>query len=120
MKACRGKGLHVAMLTLTAPHYMGDNLKELLKNMGKAKHHYGQIETQEITSNRKCRNLYIATEVKYSDNNGFHPHYHILLILDKPYKAEDLEIIESDLYELWSEKCVKQGLGKPSRNMALT
>ena len=117
MKACRGKGLHVAMLTLTAPHYMGDNLKELLKNMGKAKH--------SLWTNRNSRDYFksqmplvghiTATEVKYSDNNGFHPHYHILLILDKPYKAEDLEIIESDLYELWSEKCVKQGLGKPSR-----
>jgi len=98
-------------------NYMGDNLKELLKNMGKAKH--------SLWTNRNSRDYFksqmplvghiTATEVKYSDNNGFHPHYHILLILDKPYKAEDLEIIESDLYEFWSEKCVKQGLGKPSR-----
>ena len=117
MKSCRSKGLHVAMLTLTAPHYMGDNIKELLKNMGKAKH--------SLWTNRNSRDYFksqmplvghiTATEVKYSDNNGFHPHYHILLILDKPYKAEDLEIIESDLYEFWSEKCVKQGLGKPNR-----
>ena len=117
MKSCRGKGLHVAMLTLTAPHYLGDDLKGLLTKMGKAKH--------ALWSNRNSRDYFgkefplighiTATEVKYSDNNGFHPHYHILLILDKPYKAEDLEIIESDLYEFWSEKCVKQGLGKPSR-----
>ena len=117
MKACRGKGLHVAMLTLTVPHYMGDNLKELFKKMGKAKH--------SLWTNRNSRDYFksqmplighiTATEVKYSDNNGFHPHYHILLILDKQYKAEDLEIIESDLYEFWAEKCVKQGLGKPSR-----
>ena len=117
MKSCRSKGLHVAMLTLTAPHYMGDNIKELLKNMGKAKH--------SLWTNRNSRDYFksqmplvghiTATEVKYSDNNGFHPHYHILLILDKQYKAEDLEIIESDLYEFWSEKCVKQGLGKPNR-----
>lgn len=117
MKSCRSKGLHVAMLTLTAPHYMGDNLKELLKKMGKAKH--------SLWTNRNSRDYFnsqmplighiTATEVKYSDNNGFHPHYHILLILDKQYKDEDLEIIESDIYELWAEKCVKQGLGKPSR-----
>ena len=117
MKACRGKGLHVAMLTLTVPHYMGDNLKELFKKMGKAKH--------SLWTNRNSRDYFksqmplighiTATEVKYSDNNGFHPHYHILLILDKQYQAEDLEIIESDLYEFWAEKCVKQGLGKPSR-----
>ena len=118
MKACRRKGLHVAMLTLTAPHYLGDDLKGLLTKMGKAKH--------ALWSNRNSRDYFgkefplighiTATEVKYSDRNGFHPHYHILLILDKQYKAEDLEIIESDLYELWSEKCVNKGLGKPSRD----
>ena len=117
MKACRSKGLHVAMLTLTVPHYLGDDLRTLLKDMGKAKH--------SLWSNRNSREYFenqmplvghiTATEVKYSDNNGFHPHYHILLILDKQYKAEDLEIIESDLYEFWAEKCVKQGLGKPNR-----
>ena len=117
MKACRSKGLHVAMLTLTVPHYMGDNLRELLKKMGKVKH--------ALWTNRNSRDYFksqmplvghiTATEVKYSDRNGFHPHYHILLILDKQYKAEDLEIIESDLYEFWAEKCVKQGLGKPNR-----
>lgn len=31
MKGCRDKGLHVAMLTLTVPHYLGDDLKKLLK-----------------------------------------------------------------------------------------
>jgi len=36
MKACRDKGLHVAMLTLTVPHYLGDDLKMLLKKMSKA------------------------------------------------------------------------------------
>jgi len=55
-----------------------------------------------------------ATEVKYSDSNGFHPHYHILCFLDKQYTKEDLEIIEKELYEYWAEKCVKAGLGKPS------
>jgi plasmid rolling circle replication initiator protein Rep len=85
--------------------------------MGKAKH--------SLWTNRNSRDYFksqmplighiTATEVKYSDNNGFHPHYHVLLILDKQYQAEDLEIIESDLYEFWAEKCVKQGLGKPSR-----
>ena len=60
-----------------------------------------------------------ATEVKYSDNNGFHPHFHVLCFLDKQYAKEDLEIIESELYEYWAEKCVKSGLGKPNRRNGL-
>ncbi|MDN8241536.1 protein rep [Acinetobacter baumannii] len=117
MKACRDKGLHVAMLTLTVPHYLGDDLKTLLKKMSKAKH--------SLWTNRNSREYLAdqfpmvghitATEVKYSDNNGFHPHFHILCFLDKQYAAEDLQIIESELYEFWAEKCVKSGLGKPNR-----
>ena len=117
MKACRDKGLHVAMLTLTVPHYLGDELKTLLKKMSKAKY--------SLWSNRNSREYLAdqfpmvghitATEVKYSDNNGFHPHFHILCFLDKQYAAEDLQIIESELYEFWAEKCVKSGLGKPNR-----
>lgn len=117
MKACRDKGLHVAMLTLTVPHYMGDELKKLLKKMSKAKH--------SLWTNRNSREYLAdqfpmlghitATEVKYSDNNGFHPHFHILCFLDKQYSSEDLQIIESELYEFWAEKCVKSGLGKPNR-----
>lgn len=117
MKACRDKGLHVAMLTLTVPHYLGDDLKMLLKKMSKAKH--------SLWTNRNSREYFAdqfpmvghitATEVKYSDNNGFHPHFHILCFLDKQYAAEDLQIIESELYEFWAEKCVKSGLGKPNR-----
>lgn len=117
MKACRDKGLHVAMLTLTVPHYLGDDLKTLLKKMSKAKH--------SLWTNRNSREYFAdqfsmlghitATEVKYSDNNGFHPHFHILCFLDKQYAKEDLEIIESELYEFWAEKCVKSGLGKPNR-----
>ena len=117
MKGCRDKGLHVAMLTLTVPHYLGDDLKTLLKKMSKAKH--------SLWTNRNSREYLAdqfpmvghitATEVKYSDNNGFHPHFHILCFLDKQYAAEDLQTIESELYELWADKCVKSGLGRPNR-----
>lgn len=117
MKGCRDKGLHVAMLTLTVPHYLGDDLKLLLKKMSKAKH--------KLWTNRNGREYLAdqfpmvghitATEVKYSDNNGFHPHFHILCFLNKQYSKEDLKTIESELYELWAEKCMKSGLGKPNR-----
>lgn len=117
MKGCRDKGLHVAMLTLTVPHYLGDNLKELLKKMSKAKHKLwtNRNSREYIADQFSMLGHITATEVKYSDNNGFHPHFHILCILDKQYSPEDLEIIESELYELWAEKCVKSGLGKPNR-----
>lgn len=116
MKGCRSKGLQVLMLTLTAPHYLGDDLRALLKKMSLAKH--------ALWSNRNSKTYMdeqfplvghiTATEVKYSDNNGFHPHYHILCFTEKKFKEEDIELIKKELYELWAEKCVKKGLGRPS------
>ena len=115
--SANAKGLHVAMLTLTIPHYLGDDLKKLLAKMKKAKNY--------LFTNRNSREWFAdqfpivgeitATEVKYSDRNGFHPHLHILLFLNREYQKEDIQRIENDIYEFWAEKCVKQGLGMPSR-----
>ena len=117
MKACRDKRLHVAMLTLTVPHYLGDDLRTLLKKMSKAKH--------ALWTNRDSRHYFsenfpmvghiTATEVKYSDNNGWHPHFHILIFLENKYQDEDIALLQNELYELWADKCVKAGLGKPSK-----
>ena len=121
MKVCRSKGLHVAMLTLTAPHYLGDDLRTLLKKLSKAKH--------ALWTNRDSRTYFAenfsmvghitATEVKYSDNNGWHPHFHILIFLENKYQDEDIALLQDELYELWADKCVKSGLGKPSKAYGL-
>lgn len=117
MKTCRDKRFHVAMLTLTVPHYLGDDLRTLLKKMSKAKH--------ALWTNRDSRTYFsenfpmvghiTATEVKYSDNNGWHPHFHILIFMENQYQDEDIDLIQDELYELWADKCVKVGLGKPSK-----
>lgn len=114
--AANAKGMYVAMLTLTIPHYLGDDLKQLLSKMKKAKNY--------LFTNRNSREYFkdqfpivgeiTATEVKYSDRNGFHPHLHILLFLDREYKQEDIKRIQAEIYEFWAEKCVKRGLGEPS------
>lgn len=121
MKTCRSKGLQVLMLTLTAPHYAGDDLRDLLKKMSKAKH--------ALWTNRNSRDYLeeqfplvghiTATEVKYSDRNGFHPHYHILCFTEHKFKQEDIDLIQNELYQFWAEKCVKQGLAKPSEEHGL-
>ena len=121
MKSCRSKGLQVLMLTLTVPHYAGDDLRQLLKKMSSAKHAFW--------TNRNSRNYLseqfplvghiTATEVKFNDRNGFHPHYHILCFSEQNFKQEDIDLIQDELYEFWAEKCVKHGLGKPSKEHGL-
>lgn len=121
MKACRSKGLQVLMLTLTVPHYAGDDLRQLLKKMSAAKHAFWTNRNSRDYLNEQFPLLghITATEVKYSDRNGFHPHYHILCFTEQNFKQEDIDLIQAELYEFWAEKCVKQGVGKPSKQHGL-
>ena len=84
MAAHNAAGGCVNMLTLTAPHQRGDDLGELLVKQAKALNAFwndrqvkavllemgtvGQIRALEVTHGRKSPR-----------NNGWHPHYHVLL-----------------------------------------
>lgn len=124
MAAHKAAGGCVNMLTLTAPHQRGDDLRELLAMQSTALHSFwndrqvksvfeamgviGQIRALEVTHGRKS-----------PQNNGWHPHYHVLLFcgsgvdlspLDEPPMLEWL----GTLYTRWAACCVKAGLGRPS------
>ncbi len=77
----RAQGYRVMMLTLTARHGRDDDLAELLKRMKDAKQRwarhrsYRQIKPGMIGS-------VTATEVTGGGAHGWHPHFHLILILD--------------------------------------
>jgi hypothetical protein len=49
-------------------------------------------------------------------SNGWHPHRHVLLILDAPISALELVALEAALYALWSAAAAKSGLGMDRRH----
>ncbi len=72
-------------LTLTTPHHLGMPLPKLLNLQAMAK--------QEFYRSHRVRNLLkvlgvhgrvTATECTWGEVNGWHPHYHALLFLDRP------------------------------------
>ena len=115
------------MLTLTAPHQRGDDLEQLLANQAKALQSFwnsrqvkavfyemgtvGQIRALEVTHGRKS-----------PQNNGWHPHYHVLLFNGlEPHLMRFASLREEQmtewtlrLYAVWARVCVKAGLGEPS------
>jgi Replication protein len=114
----------VSMLTLTCPHQRGDNLKELLAKQAKALNRFyadratkavmaemgvlGQVRALEVTHGRKSEK-----------NNGWHPHYHILLfagmVVDKGlFEPNQLMDWQLGLYMVWKQACKVAGLGEPS------
>lgn len=114
----------VTLLTLTCPHQRTDNLGDLLAKQAKALNRFwadrsakavfkemgiiGQIRALEVTHGRKSE-----------QNNGWHPHYHILqfggvgvdLALFEPIQMRDWQV---RLYLVWAQACKRAGLGEPS------
>lgn len=118
----RGIELHQAaggqalLLTLTTPHYLADNLAVVLERQAKALKYFnggraaqaaavdmglvGQVRALEVTHGR-------MREV----NNGWHPHYHVLLFVRA---GLDLEAWRVRIFERWAKACERAGLKAPS------
>lgn len=110
-------GGDVLLLTLTTPHGQHDRLAELLGGQAKALGQYffggkmmkrlyddigyvGGIRALEVTHGRR-------REV----NNGWHPHYHVLLFVQSGLDLFDLRLA---FYKRWVNACLKAGLEEPS------
>jgi len=114
----KAAGGSVLLLTLTTPHQRGDVLSELLGQQGKALEsffadlsvkkvlaqmgHIGKVRALEVTHGRK------------GTNNGWHPHFHILLFCQVQATDADRKDWAARLYLRWSAYCQKAGLGTPS------
>lgn len=125
MTSHKAAGGCVNMLTLTCPHQAQDNLADLLAKQKKALNSFwsdrhvkavlvemesiGQIRALEVTHGRLS-----------PQNNGWHPHYHVLVfggaVVDlaraDAFKWDDWE---TTLYTRWANACKLAGLGVPSR-----
>ena len=114
----------VFMLTLTAPHQRVDALADLLPKHANALRRFwslkavrkaiaemgvlGQIRAAEVTHGRRS-----------DQNNGWHPHHHVLLFAGAgvgcgDLGGADLKDWACRLYLQWAKCCESVGLGTPS------
>ena len=115
MNNAKQMGLTVLMLTLTVRHGMGDDVNDILKKMLKAlaaimSGRKGEAIRKQIGKVGHVRVL----EVTHG-SNGFHPHFHILLFIEKPVPAK---VVEDLFAQYWIDQCVKAGLPVPVREIA--
>lgn len=117
MAAHKASGGSMLMLTLTTPHQRGDNLADLLAKQSTALSRFwkdktvrglfaglgvvGQVRALEVTHGRKS-----------PQNNGWHPHYHVLLFAGSGVDLSKDWAVR--LYLRWAALCQKSGLGMPS------
>jgi hypothetical protein len=124
MDAHKSAGGCVNLLTLTCPHQVKDNLADLLTKQAKALHAFwsdrvvkgilaemgtiGQIRALEVTHGRLS-----------PQNNGWHPHYHVMMFQGvgvdlARFDQAQMTDWEVRLYLRWAARCVAAGLGEPS------
>lgn len=90
------------MLTLTFPHYLGDNLKALLSGLELALSRFFDARKSKAIFGQMGKIGHIrALEVTHG-RNGWHPHFH-LLIFTKQELAPDYDT--SPLLEQWQNAC---------------
>lgn len=129
-----GQGGAVVMLTLTAPHYVGDELRDNLDGiLGAYRWMMMQRRWRDWMRSQGAAGSVRALEVTHG-RNGWHPHLHVLLFLGdlglpvkrdadwqetKPLRDAAFTAWASvqldGLWELWADACTRKGLRSPSR-----
>jgi len=110
------KGLDIYHLTLTAPHYRNDSLRNLLGSM---------IHARRLMLHRKPWNRLIASlgvkgtikalEVTHGLINGWHVHFHVLMVVSEWLSDRKKKDIEKLIFEQWRSACLTAGLESPSK-----
>jgi hypothetical protein len=119
----------VYLLTLTAPHQFRDLLGDLLTRQAKALHRFWvnrEVKSilQEMRTIGQIRALEVTHGRKSPRNNGWHPHYHVMLFAGAGVDLGRVGLVQMEvwqirLYEEWAECCVRSGLGEPSAEHGL-
>lgn len=85
----RAQGYKIKMITLTARHGRDDDLSELLKAMKEAKQRFARHRTYRGIKLHMVGSV-TATEVTCGAANGWHPHFHMIVITDEEIDMEPL------------------------------
>lgn len=102
--------LFPVLLTLTLQHHKGDDLQQLIAGLtGALRRILQQRSWRELKTEYGLQGAIRALEVLYGDQNGWHPHFHILLFLDVELSDQQLAGLRSWIFDLWLAALQKEG-----------
>lgn len=113
-----GEDRSVAMVTLTVRHGRRSRLREMLDGMQGA---WVRVFKSSVFGKERrslgWRFQIRALEARYG-RNGWHPHFHVLVFLDRDLSAESardsLEALSGALFSTWRAAVEAEGLGRVS------
>ncbi|WP_289051709.1 protein rep [uncultured Psychrobacter sp.] len=104
-------GGHAYLVTFTNSHHKGDNLGDLLQGQKKAfVKFWEKRKVKEMLKRLGYQGRIVATEVTWGQDNGWHPHYHMIFFFDHEINSQG---IQSYLALEWQDACIKAGLKAP-------
>lgn len=118
----RAMGMRIHFVTLTVPHGVGDDIKELLARLSDALKRLSQGKY----SIKRCIEQDLPGEVIYGyiralevthGQNGFHPHFHMILFTSPGIEPAYLE---GAYLAAWQRACRLSGLSEPSEQHGVT
>jgi hypothetical protein len=110
------QGQAASLVTITVPHDLTDRLSKLLD----AERAAWKRVTQGATWQRLKRRLgiaghIIALEFTWGDENGRHPHYHVLLVHDQDLGAAAIAALHAYIHSRLVAACSDHGLREPGQ-----
>lgn len=110
MREAENRGLHVSLLTLTVKHGVGDQISDLLPQLGKAQvSFWGRRFVKDTFSSFGLVGRVRSLEVTYG-SSGWHPHVHILIFTERKIP----KAAKKSLAVQWQKSCLSAGLSKPT------
>jgi len=109
-----------SFVSLTVPHSHGQTFCELVPRLAAAVRALRSGRAWKDFAGRYGAQCGIrATEATYSPITGPHPHYHLLIVYDRPeISDEEKTYIEQYFKSRWHEICLKKGLIPADRTKA--
>lgn len=110
-EAAKQQQINVSHITFTFPHKRNDSLELILAQFLDAfKRFWDSAPMRRFKDKYACIGRVRALETTYSDENGFHPHIHLLYF--SKVKFTDLAAIQAEFLKCWNDKLVRVGLPK--------
>lgn len=109
-------GLQISMLTLTVPHYAKDQLQVVLDGISSALRKLKNRKAfKEVAQKIGLVGNIRTLEGTYGEN-GWHPHFHILLFTKSSLNDLELNSLQENLLSQWQSACVSSGLPLPNHH----
>jgi hypothetical protein len=109
-------GHAASLVTITVPHDLADSLRKLVDAERDAwKRVTGGAAWQRLKRKLGIAGHIIAMEFTWGDENGWHPHYHVLVVHDQDLGAAAIAQLHAHIHSRLAASCRDHGLRQPDQ-----